>query len=68
MGNLETLKHPPQYVKAIYGALVAGVGALGTVMLGNVELGDLTQGQWVAITGTVLIAGGGVYGLTNQPS
>jgi hypothetical protein len=64
---MNTLAHPSQYVKAIYSALVAGLGALGTVMVGSVELGDVTQGQWVAIAGTMLVAGGGVFGITNKP-
>jgi hypothetical protein len=66
MSNLETLKHPPQYIKAIYGALAAAVAALGTVMVGSVEIGDVTQGQWVAIAGFTLAAGGGVFGLNNK--
>jgi hypothetical protein len=61
------ITQPSSYVKAIWSGAVAGLGALVTVMVGDVGFGDLTAGQWVSVASTVLIAGGGTFGLTNQP-
>lgn len=51
--------------KAIYAGVLAGLTGLGTVLVGDTGLGDLTAGQWVVIATGVLIAGGGVYGIRN---
>lgn len=54
-------------LKAFYGAAVAGLGSLGTVLVGDTSIGQVTSGQWVAIALSTLIAFGAVYGVTNSP-
>jgi hypothetical protein len=54
--------------KAIYAAIVAALGALGAVLVGDVGFADVTAGQWVAVVLAGLVAGGGVYGIRNAPS
>lgn len=53
------------YAKAIYAAVVAGLGALAAVLVGDVGLGDLSDGQWVTVVLAALVAGGGVAGIKN---
>ncbi len=53
--------------KAIYGGIVAGLGSLAAIMVGDVGFGDVTDGQWVAIVLAALVAGGGIYGIPNKP-
>ena len=53
--------------KAIYAFLVAGIGSLVTVMVNDAGFGDITDGQWLTAALVALIAGGGVFGLTNGP-
>lgn len=50
-----------QFGKAVYGGLVAFLGAIGTVLVDNASLGDLTDGQWVAAVLATVVAAGGVY-------
>ena len=52
--------------KAILAAAIAGVGALGAVLVDNKAIGDVTDGQWVAIALATLIALGGVYLTPNR--
>lgn len=54
-----------QAAKAVFAFLVAGLGALASIMVGDVGFGDVTEGQWVAVVVTALVAGGGVYGIKN---
>lgn len=54
-----------QFAKAIYAAVVAGLSALGGLLVNDTGLGDITAGQWVFVALAVLVAGGGVYGLKN---
>jgi hypothetical protein len=56
-----------QYAKAIYALVVAGLGALATVLVGDSGFGDVTDGQWVTIVLAALVAGGGVFGIKNAP-
>lgn len=53
------------YAKAFYAAVVAGLGALAAVLVGDVGLGDLSDGQWVTVVLAALVAGGGVAGIKN---
>lgn len=55
------------YAKAIYAGLVAALGSLAAVLVGNVGLDDLTAGQWVTVVLAGLVAGGGVAGISNAP-
>jgi len=54
--------------KAILAAVIAALGSLATVMVGDTGFGDLTAGQWVTITLAVTVAFGGVYGVRNNPA
>jgi hypothetical protein len=56
-----------QAAKAVYAAVVAALGALAAILVGSVGFGDVTAGQWVTIALAALVAGGGVYGIRNQP-
>jgi len=56
-----------QAAKAVYATVIAGLGSLAAVLVGNVGLTDLTSGQWVTVALAALIAGGGVYGIRNAP-
>lgn len=51
--------------KAVYAFVVAGLSSVGVVLVGDVGLGDVTTGQWVAALLAALLAGGGVYGIKN---
>lgn len=54
------------FVKAIYSGAVAGLGALGTVLVGDDTFSRVTDGQWVTIVLAALVSGGGVYGIQNR--
>ena len=60
------MKAAAQSLKAIYATLVAALGALVTVLVGDAGFSDLTDGQWVSVILVGLVAGGGVYGLKNS--
>lgn len=60
--------HPALYAKAIYAFVVTGLGALAAVLVGDVGIGDLSDGQWVTVVLAALVAGGGVFGIPNRPS
>lgn len=62
---MDTLKG---MAKAILAALIAGVGSLSAVLVDNKSIGDVTDGQWVAIVLATLIALGAVYGVPNKTS
>ena len=50
-------------LKAIYGGVAAGLGALGTALID----GHVTSLEGVSIASAVLLAFGAVYGVTNIP-
>lgn len=56
-----------QVAKAVYATLIAGLGSLATVMVGDVGFGEVTDGQWVSVVVVGLVAGGGVFGISNAP-
>ena len=56
-----------QALKAVFAALVAGLGALQVTLVGGESLAHVTAGQWVTIVTTAVVAFGGVYGIANQP-
>lgn len=56
-----------QALKAWYAFVVAGLGSLVTVMVDDTSVGDITDGQWASALLVALVAGGGVYGLSNTP-
>ena len=51
--------------KAIIGALVAGLGGLAAVLVGDVGISDVSAGQWVTIALATATALGAVYGVPN---
>jgi hypothetical protein len=52
--------------KATLAAVIAALGSLATVMVGDTAFGDLTTGQWMTIALAVTVAFGGVYGVKNN--
>lgn len=54
----------PKWATALYSGLVGLLGSLATVLVGNVTVGQMTQGQWVVAALTGLTAAGGALGLT----
>jgi hypothetical protein len=58
---------PATIAKAIYAFIVAGLGAIATVLVGDAGFSDITDGQWVTIALAALVAGGGVFGIPNAP-
>jgi len=56
-----------QFAKAIFATVVSALGSLAVVLVNDAGLGDLTSGQWVTVALAALIAGGGVYGISNAP-
>lgn len=52
-------------MRAIYAGVVAGLTGLSAVLVGEVGLGDLTDGQWVTIALGAIVAAGGVWGFVN---
>jgi hypothetical protein len=51
--------------KAVYAAIVGFLGALGTALTTGESLGQLDAKTWLAGLLVALVAGGGVYGITN---
>jgi len=54
------------FAKAIFATVISALGSLAVVLVGDAGLGDLTSGQWVTVVLAALIAGGGVYGISNK--
>jgi len=57
-----------QTAQALYAALVAGLAALGGLLVNDTAIADVTAGQWVFVASAALVAFGGVYRLTNKPA
>jgi hypothetical protein len=57
---------PATYAKAIYAFVIAGLGSLAAILVGDMGLGDLSDGQWVVVVLAALVAGGGVFGIPNK--
>lgn len=51
------------YLKAVYGAVAAGLGVLGT----SLTDGHVTALEWVGVATAALLNFGAVYGVTNTP-
>lgn len=56
------------YVKAIYALVIAVLGQLTVVLVGDTGLGDLTSGQWVSIILFGALAFGGILGWQSRPA
>ena len=52
--------------KAVVGALIAGLGALGTALVDDKSLGDVTDGQWVTVVLASLVALAGIWAVPNK--
>ena len=63
---MKPLAFVAQAAKAFYAALVAFLGAVATVLVGDASLGDLSDGQWITTALAALIAFGGVYRLPSR--
>jgi hypothetical protein len=55
------------YAKAVLAAVIAGLGALATALVDANSIGDVSDGQWVAVALAFLIALGGVAAVPNKP-
>lgn len=53
------------YAKAFYAGLIAALGSLSAIMVGDFSFADVTAGQWVTIVLAGLVAFGGVAKITN---
>lgn len=53
--------------KAIYATIIAALTALGGFLVNDTSLGDITAGQWLYVVLAAVIAGSGVYGISNAP-
>ena len=56
------------YVKAIYALVVAVLGALTTVLVGDIGISDLTNGQWAVIALAGVVAFGGIVQWQKAPA
>jgi hypothetical protein len=60
--------NPSQYLKAVYAAVVAGLGSLAAVLVNGEKISAVSASQWVTVVIATVIAGGAVYGVTNAPA
>lgn len=51
-----------KYAKAATGAVIAGLGSLGTALADS----HVTAQEWVAVALATVIAGGAVFGVPNK--
>lgn len=51
--------------KAVFAGLVAFLGGLAAILVGDASLADVTVAQWITVALSTLLAVGGVFGLTN---
>ncbi len=56
------------YVKAIAAVVVAVLGALAVVVVGDMTLGDLTTAQWIAVALAGLAEFIAIIGLQRAPA
>lgn len=59
------MQYVRQIAKALYAGIFGALGALGVVLVGDMSLAAVTDGQWVAIAVVGLGAFGGVFGIRN---
>jgi len=58
-----------QYLKAIFAAVSAGLGALSAILVGaNTTFAQITSAQWVTVAIAVIGAGAIVWGVPNGPA
>lgn len=56
------------YAKAVLGAVLAALAALGGYLVNNTALSDVTAGQWVFVAIAFLTGLGVVYAVPNKPT
>lgn len=54
-----------QAAKAVFAAVISFVGAISAALTTGESLGQLDAKTWLAALLVALVAGGGVYGITN---
>jgi hypothetical protein len=54
--------------KAVIGAIIAGLGALAGILVGDVAIDDVSAGQWVTVALATFVALGAVYAVPNASS
>ncbi len=54
------------YAKAILAALIAGLGSLATAHVDDTSLGDVSDGQWLAVVLATLVALAAVFAIPNK--
>jgi hypothetical protein len=54
------------YAKAVLAALIAGLGSLATALVDDKSLGDVSDGQWVAVVLATLVALAAVFAVPNK--
>ncbi len=57
-----------QFGKAAFAGVLAFLGSLAVVLVGDVGFGDVTDGQWVSAVALALASAGGVYGIPYKPA
>ena len=57
-----------QFGKAAFSGVLAFLGSLAVVMVGDVGFADVTDGQWVSSVVLALASAGGVYGIPYKPA
>ena len=61
--------NPANYAKAVVGAFIAALTALGAVLVvGDVGFGEVTAGQWVTVAIAFLTTFAGVWAVPNRES
>lgn len=53
--------------KAVFAGVLAFLGSIATVLVGDAGFSDVTDGQWVTAAVAALVAFGAVFGVTNGP-
>ena len=53
---------------AVYGGAYALISGLILVTVGDVAISEITTNQWLVIGLSILVAGGGAFGLSNTKS
>jgi len=51
---------------AVYGGAYALISGLILVTVGDVAISEITTNQWLVIGLSILVAGGGAFGLSNK--
>jgi hypothetical protein len=62
------MKYVAEAAKAVVAFVIAGLGALGAVLVNGNTLSDVTDAQWVVIIGAAIAAGYAVYQQANKPA